>query len=148
MRTLAALLLLLPCACSGGNTPGAQASGPAGLYEGGRADRPDRLCLTGGGADLRFGLIVWGEGDSNCTARGVASLAGGRLTLRTAGDETCTIETITKDGRLFLPQALPDGCAYYCGERARLAGAQFEFRKGGDEAAAKAKDLVGDPVCR
>jgi hypothetical protein len=42
---------------------------------------------------------------------------------------------------------VPDGCAYYCGARARLTGARFAQVGTGREDAAKAKDLVGDPLC-
>jgi threonine dehydrogenase-like Zn-dependent dehydrogenase len=48
---------------------------------------------------------------------------------------------------IILPDALPEGCAYYCGARAAMTGATFEKVADTPEAALRATDLVGDPLC-
>lgn len=158
----AALTLLLLAGCGDGGETGAnQASGGggkggsqagggasatlAGIYESGSAERPDQLCIVErGGGEPQFGLIVWGSNDHSCMGSGQAVRQDERLLLKMAGDSTCEIEARIKSGIVTLPAAVTEGCAYYCGARARFA-ARTLMRTGDD--ASKAKDLVGDPLC-
>ncbi len=156
-RYFAALLLLAGCGPQDeGNKAAAPESVPAaetpagltGLYEGGNAGQPDQLCMIEDGeGPARFGLVVWGAENHSCLGAGEAIREGDRLRLTMAGDSTCRLEARIEGGKVILPAAVPDGCAYYCGPRARFA-ARTLTRRGADEAAArKATDLAGDPLC-
>jgi hypothetical protein len=63
------------------------------------------------------------------------------------GDEACAIDAAIEGDTIVLPNSVPAGCAYYCGARARLGGARLTQVGTGRDDAAKAKDLVGDPLC-
>ncbi|HEY0445847.1 MAG TPA: hypothetical protein VGD19_05270 [Allosphingosinicella sp.] len=165
-RLLIALVLLTGCSgdgegegegnqarsaapAAGGKSPagGGRLTSLTGLYEGGEVSPPNQLCVVEGGGEPRFGLVVWGSNLHSCSGSGTASRSGDRLRLRMTGDEACTIDAAISGTTIVLPSAVPDGCAYYCGERATMNGAQFTQK--GDTAAdaAKARDLVGDPLC-
>ena len=162
-RMLAACLLLAGCGGGGEEanqavptqpqTAQPKADGAAlatltGLYEGGRAARPNQLCITEGkGGANRFGLVVWGANDHSCSGSGTASRRGDSLRLTMLGDSSCTLEAPISGATVTLPAALPQGCAYYCGARASFARASFS-RAGSTEAdAKKATDIAGDPLC-
>jgi hypothetical protein len=158
----AAMLLIIALAgCSGGeggtNTSGsapprsgspAQTATLTGLYESGEGPRRNQMCvIEREGGRTSFGLVTWGEGDRNCSGSGLARREGNRLRLQMEGDETCVIEASLDGTRVTLPASLPQGCAYYCGPSAQLAGADFD-KTGGEEAdARRAVDLVGEPLC-
>ncbi|HMJ93080.1 MAG TPA: hypothetical protein VK472_03155 [Allosphingosinicella sp.] len=159
MRTyLLALLLLAGCGSQdqGADNQAGSETGPVfppsagltGLYEGGSAAQPDQLCMIDEDkAPARFGLVVWGANDHSCLGAGEAVREGDRLRLTMAGDSTCRIDARIEGDRIVLPADVPEGCAYYCGARARFA-ARTLTRKGADAAAArKATDLAGDPLC-
>ena len=120
-----------------------------GLYEGpSGAEQPNQLCIVDQGAgDARFGLVVWGEGERSCSGDGEAVRQGDVLRLDMAGDEECRIEGRLAGTRVTLPATLPEGCAYYCSAGARLAAATFDKVGGTAQDAARARDLVGDPLC-
>lgn len=119
-----------------------------GLYEGDGAPRANQLCIVeNAGETPRFGLVVWGANLHSCSGSGTAEREGDRLRLKMAGDETCTIDARISGAGIVLPDSVPDGCAYYCGAEARLTGARFDQVGTGRDDAAKAKDLVGDPLC-
>ena len=125
----------------GGGGPGAL----AGIYESGSAERRDQLCIVRQGeGEPRFGLIVWGSDDHSCMGSGEAVHQGERLLLKMAGDSACEIEARIAGGTVTLPAAVPEGCSYYCGARARFA--ERTLTRTGDDST-KAKDLVGDPLC-
>lgn len=166
MKILPVLLLALaacsPGADSGGNasiadsgsasTPAAQkagqSSGPlTGLYESGGDVPKDQMCIVEEGKSARFGLVVWGGGQHSCSGTGTVTRDGGKLRLAMAGDEACAIDATLADGTIVLPDSIPQGCAYYCGARASLAGASFARVAGGEAASRKATDLVGEPLC-
>lgn len=160
MRKLVlACLILAGCTGeeSGGNqAAGAGAPGPragrittlTGLYEGGQGDRKDQLCMVEGeGGSARFGLVVWGSEMHSCSGSGTAVREGDSLRLAMAGDEACTLTAAIAGAAITLPAAIPDGCAYYCGARATLQGASFTQAGATAGDAAKAKDLVGEPLC-
>ncbi len=165
MKRLAVIWVLLGAACSGepasdagagqGNSTtastsalAAQSTGLAGLYEGGSAPRRNQLCVTQDGDTLRFGLVVWGAGQNSCSGIGTATRDRDMLRLAMAGDEACRIDaTVGADGAIMLPARTPAGCAYYCGAGASLADVRLERAGGGAEAARRARDLVGEPLC-
>jgi hypothetical protein len=138
-----------------GDAPAAAASpAPAaiaaltGLYEGSRGGPTDQLCMVGKGPDeARFGLVVWGGNLHSCSGSGRAIRRGDRLILTMAGDSPCEVQARISGETIAFPETVPEGCAYYCGARARLAGAAFTRKGATSEDAMKAKDLVGDPLC-
>ena len=150
MRPQAALALLIALSgCSGSpdNASGG-ANDLVGLYEGGAGTRRNQLCLVERDGATRFGLIAWArQGDNSCTGKGRAARDGERLSLAMQGDENCVIEARIDGLTVTLPATLPQGCAYYCGPEARMAGARFDKAGEGGEAARRAVDLVGDPLC-
>lgn len=131
---------------------GGEGAGPApatlvGLYESGSGDQKNQLCMVDKGKGTQFGLIVWGSDLHSCSGAGSAIRSGDRLTLNMAGDSSCSIDATIADGTITLPDAVPEGCAYYCGARATMTGTRFT-RIGATAAdAARARDLAGDPLC-
>lgn len=125
-----------------------QTAGLTGLYESKAGDQSNQLCVIDrGSGDARFGLVVWGGNMHSCSGTGSAVREDEILRLTMAGDETCTIEAAIDGGVVTLPDTVGDGCAYYCGARARLAGATFTRTGTAAEDAMKAVDLVGEPLC-
>jgi hypothetical protein len=114
----------------------------AGVYPGtGR----DALCLTAvlGDAKLRADAIAYGQGDTNCSLRGTATIEGDRLIIEPMGDSECRIVASREAGSFVLPAQLPGACAYYCGPSATLANKRFTFNAD----APHPKDIAGDPIC-
>ena len=145
-------------AVSNGATPEEQARGAVkkavatagltGLYEGGAGPQRSQLCIIDKGTDnATFGINVWGGNMHSCSGSGGVVRAGDRLTLTMAGDSTCRIDATIREGIVSLPASVPDGCSYYCGARARFAGASFTRTGGSAEDAMRAKDLAGDSLC-
>lgn len=138
---------------------GAASRGPApvsasdsslvGLYEGGPATARDQICMVERDGETRFGLVLWGANGHSCSGSGAARREDqDRVILEMAGDSPCTVEGRLEAGRLRLAADQQEGCSYYCGARARLNGAEL-VRTGAAEAdAMRAKDLVGEPLCR
>ena len=119
-----------------------------GLYEGDGRDPRHQMCVVQGqGSEQRFGLIVWGGNLHSCSGSGVVTREGSRLRLAMAGDSACTIDATISGKTIKLPEAVPDGCAYYCGQRASLRGAELTQSGATEQAAKRAKDLVGEPLC-
>lgn len=146
-----------PAAVAAGQVPdaqaperdGASATSLAGLYEGGRADRPNQLCMIERAGKTQFGLVVWGGANLNsCSGAGEVERTGEALTLRMTGDSACTIEAVMESGRISFRMASGPGCGnYYCGHGARFDGAAFSRKGSGPGAAKKALDIAGDPLC-
>ena len=154
------LLLLAGCQDSGseaGNAAEASRSassaavataGLTGLFEGGAGSPRNQLCILDRGAgNAKFGLVVWGANQHSCSGSGSAVREGSRLSLAMAGDSTCVIEASIEGERVTLPAKLPEGCAYYCGARARMEGAAFTRTGSSAADAMRATDLVGEPLC-
>lgn len=158
-KLVIAMALLAGCSDGDGQPDGNQAAVPAGaaettdltrltgLYEGGAAATPNQMCVVERRRERRFGLVVWGGNLHSCSGTGIATRDGDTLRLAMAGDEACTIDAAIDGATVTLPDAIPEGCAYYCGARATLAGATFTQKGTTDEDAVKAKDLVGEPLC-
>ena len=130
MRALGLVLLLAACSPKPAEPPADRL-----LYAG---DGRDRLCVAG----QRGGLIAYGEGNANCSARGRIERSGNRLALIPDGDEDCRIEaTFSGDSLRFAVRSA--ACAYYCGPGADFAGKALT--KSGS--ASPAVDFAGDPLC-
>lgn len=130
------------------DSPPARLSSLIGLYEGGAGERRHQMCVVEGeGGEERFGLVVWGANLHSCSGSGSVSRTGDRLRLTMAGDAACTMEASISGNSVKLPATTPSGCAYYCGERAGLAGAELTQTGTSEADAMKAKDLVGEALC-
>lgn len=135
-----------PAAGTAGAPP--RTAGLTGLYESGSGRSRNQLCIIQrGGGEARFGLVVWGSNMHSCSGSGSVERNGNRLRFSMAGDSSCTLEAAVEGGRVTLPSSIPEGCSYYCGAQARLAGASFNRTGSTASDAMKARDLVGDSLC-
>ena len=165
-KLLIPLLLLAACSQQQGGGGGGNQSAPAarqaeqaaarpatlgtliGLYEGGPGNTRNQMCVVKGkSGEARFGLVVWGSNLHSCSGAGTLDRNGGKLRLAMAGDSACTFEATISGRTITLPEQIPQGCAYYCGARASLGGAELTQTGTSEADAMKAKDLVGDPLC-
>jgi hypothetical protein len=126
---------------------GVSSTSVTGLFEGPEGQTRNQLCMVEGEGSARFGMVVWGGNLHSCSGTGTATRSDDTLTLAMAGDSTCSIEAKVEGDTITLPATLPEGCAYYCGARARMNDASFTRTGATREDALKAKDLVGDPLC-
>src|SRR5688572_16057158 len=140
-KLLLALVLLASCSSGGGaganhseeprkTAPerGTRATVPeslVGLFEGGQSGAVNQLCIVERGGESRFGLLLWGDNDHSCSGSGTVERESGRIYLAMAGDSPCRMEARFEGGQLRLADEQPAGCAYYCGARARMAGARL-----------------------
>ena len=105
------------------------------------ANQRDGLCITGGDVQ-RAGLILYGDGQANCSARGALVADGEAFALIPQGEATGTCRfRIERSGDGFLLAGSNGDCAYYCGPGATIR--RTEFRP----AETKTTDLAGDPLC-
>jgi hypothetical protein len=118
-----------------------------GLYESGAGKQVNQLCVLEKAGTAQFGLVVWGGNLHSCSGAGRIERSGDKLSLTMAGDSACTVQATIRGGTVTLASAVPAGCSYYCGARARLDGATFTRRGSTSADARKAKDLAGDPLC-
>ena len=102
----------------------------------------DRLCIAGESGNYRAGVIVFGEGDVNCSASGRIEAQGGQFAGVPRGEGDCRIPLTFEGGKVRIGE-VPTACSYYCGPRASMAGKSFS-QVGASEAVA---DLAGDPLC-
>ena len=130
MRTIALVLVLAAC-----SPEAAEAPSESLLYAG---EGRDRLCISG----QRGGLIVYGDGNANCSARGRVERSADRLVLLPDGDSDCRIEGKLDGDRLALGKRAA-ACDYYCGPGADYAGKGFSR----STRASPAVDFAGDPLC-
>lgn len=130
MRILPLAFLLAACSPEAAKPPAERL-----LYAG---EGRDRLCVSGG----RGGLIVYGEEDANCSARGRIERSAGRLVLIPDSDSDCRIEAKLDGERIGLG-ARSAACAYYCGPGADYAGKGLAR----NDSASPAVDFAGDPLC-
>ena len=130
MRILSLVLLLAACSPEVAEPPTGRM-----LYA---SDGRDRLCVSG----ERGGLIIFGDGDANCSARGRIERSANRLVLIPDGDSDCRIEAKVDGDRLSFGPRSAD-CAYYCGPGADYAGKGLSR----NDSASPAVDFAGDPLC-
>ncbi len=100
------------------------------------------LCIAGEAGARRAGVIVYGEGDLNCSASGRIEATGGALALVPSGDAECRI-ALDVAGETVTIGAVPAACAYYCAPGARLEGQAFTR----SAKALPVTDFAGDPLC-
>jgi hypothetical protein len=124
-----------------------QTANLTGLYETGAAPRRSQMCMIERGGSARFGLVLWGAGNDSCSGDGTAVRQGDVLRLTMAGDSPCTIDARIEGTRVVFPASAPAGCAYYCGQGARLASVTLDKTGGGEPDALRAEDLAGDRLC-
>ena len=117
-----------------------------GLYESAGA-APSQLCITEQGRAARFGLVTRQNGRPGCSGAGTATRNGATLRLVMNGESACAIEARLDGARVTFPAGLPRGCAYYCAPGAGAGGTAFAKTGGTREDAARARDIVGDPLC-
>ena len=131
---------------SGASAKAVQTATPVGLFESDSPVGTSQICFERAGADYRFGLTLRGTDNLSCSGSGRAALAGDTITLTMEGDEPCVLQARQIGTRLDIVTPAPESCAYYCAPGLSLAG-RFE-KVGGEPAdAARARDLVGDPLC-
>ena len=133
--TLPCFLLL--AACSQGQEPAPSIA--TGNFA---AEGRDRLCIAGEAGKYRAGVIVFGEGDVNCSASGRIEAQGGQFALIPRGEGDCRIPLSIEDDKVRIGE-MPAACSYYCGPGATMAGTIFS-KGGASEAVA---DLAGEPLC-
>ena len=156
----AAVLLLIPlvAACGSGDrneTAARDSREPVqladltGLYEArGGGEQSARMCMVSAqSGETSFGIVTETPGGASCGGAGKAVREGDVLRLTMGGDEACVIEAQIAGTQVTLPSSLAEGCAYYCGPGATLAGTVFEKIGGTAEDAMRALDLAGDPLC-
>lgn len=151
MRTVILLPLLL-VACSdpveNGVAPVPGTSPLIGLYErAGVPHRPSQICITGEGAETRFGLNSSYEGPQSCTAKGRVTRAGSVLTFLIEGDPACSLKARLTPTGLALDKPQGAECDYYCARDTELEPGLFEKMGNSRVEARKAVDLVGEPLC-
>jgi len=164
MRYAWLLVALFLAACAAedraANGTAERAPGLTGLYSGsnGGGKKPaangDRLCLRGEAVNpegARFAFVTLGEaierGRAACSGLGKARRVDDTLAVTMTGDGDCSFSARIVDERILFPAEVPEGCSYYCSEAASLAGQEFALSEAGEEAARRAVDLVGDPLC-
>jgi hypothetical protein len=103
--------------------------------------------ISEGSGAASFGIVTEAPNGGSCGGAGEAVREGNVLRLAMAGDEECAIEAQIEGTQVTLPASLPEGCAYYCGPGATLAGIAFEKTGGTVEDAMRTTDLAGDPLC-
>ncbi|MCL6699661.1 hypothetical protein LZ496_12820 [Sphingomonas sp. NSE70-1] len=136
MRSILPWFMLL-AACSQGQEPAPSIA--TGTFAG---EGRDRLCIAGEPGNYRGGLIVYADGDVNCSAGGKIDAANGAIALVPRGEGDCRIP-LAIDGNAVRIGDVPAACSYYCGPGAAMAGKTFNRSDAGGQVA----DLAGDPLC-
>jgi len=102
----------------------------------------DALCVGGGDAGLKAGLIAYGEGNGNCSLSGPAVRNRDLLVITPQGDQHCRVE-VRIDGQGAVVGPRIPACAYYCGPGADYAGRVLRRSASGGPVT----DLAGDLLC-
>lgn len=155
-----AILLLIPLLAGCGRSDGDETAGResrepvqtavlTGLYEAaGKGEQRAQMCMISDPTGVvSFGIATEEPDGDSCGAAGEAVRQADLLRLTMGGDEECVIEARIAGTQVTLPPSVPEGCAYYCGPGASLAGTVFEKTGGTAEDAMRALDLAGDPLC-
>jgi hypothetical protein len=118
-----------------------------GLYVSGDRRAQSRLCIIQRRRSADFGLVIRGPGASSCSGSGKVRRIGRRLRFTMAGESRCTLNATIDHLSIVMPATAPRGCAYYCGSPARLTNVRLTRNGSTKDAAMRAKDLVGEPLC-
>ena len=155
-----AILLLLPllvgCGTGDGNQATMQDSAErvqtaelTGLYvarDGG--EQRARMCMISDASGAAsFAIVTEAPGSGSCGGAGEAAREANLLRLTMGGDEQCVIEAAIAGTQVTFPSNVAEGCAYYCGAGATLAGTALEKTGGTEDDALRAMDPAGDPLC-
>ena len=138
MRILILAFALTAAACAR-EEPAAQGLAVGSFTSGDR----DALCIAGPAGSQRAGFIVYGAGNSNCSASGKIEQAEGRWTLVPDGESACRIPLTPRGGTVTFGAA-PEACAYYCAPGASFDGKDFTQV---ESTSTPPKDFAGDPLC-
>ena len=133
---LAAALLLSSCAKEEPAPPGI----PAGTFAAG--DR-DGLCISGLAGAQRAGFVVYGQGDTNCSASGRLEGSDANWSLVPEGEGDCNIPLTIEGSTIALGRAAPS-CAYYCAPGVTFEGKSFQRIEWNSR---QVTDLAGDLLC-
>ncbi|MDB5698928.1 MAG: hypothetical protein JWN69_1732 [Alphaproteobacteria bacterium] len=136
-----------PREAPGAHRPTGRLKGLTGLYQSGDPRSPSRLCIVEHRRTAEFGLVIRGPGAASCSGSGSVRRIGRQLRFTMAGDSRCTLNATIDRMSIVMPATAPPGCAYYCGSPARLTGVRLAQNGGTSQAAMRAKDLVGEPLC-
>ncbi|MDP4538491.1 hypothetical protein Q9K01_02495 [Qipengyuania sp. DY56-A-20] len=156
LRITAPLLILLLAACGGKEAVDPVGTAElTGLYLGdGEGKQQDRICMVKAPSGaVRFGIVTLELDRAACSGigrieQGRVEQSGAELRLVMAGEEDCVVPASVSGTRVTLAASVPEGCSYYCGPGAMLAGKSFEKTQDSLEGAMSADDLVGNPLCR
>ncbi|WP_332811120.1 hypothetical protein [Sphingomonas sp.] len=118
-----------------------------GLYESGDRRSPSQLCIIQRRRSADFGLVIRGPGTASCAGSGTVRRIGRRLRFTMAGESRCTLNATIDHLSIVMPASAPRGCAYYCGSPARPTNVRLTRNGGTKDAALRAKDPVGEPLC-
>ena len=131
-----AVLLLSSCAKEEPGPPGI----PAGTFAAGERDG---LCISGLAGAQRAGFVVYGPGDTNCSASGRLQGSDANWTLVPEGEGECNIPLRIQGGTIALGRAAPS-CAYYCAPGVTFEGKSFQRVEWNSR---QVTDLAGDLLC-
>lgn len=137
MRWLLILCILAAAACS---KVAPEQGLSSGIYKSGALDA---LCVAKAEGGERGGLIVYGEGETNCSLSGRIEASGGGYVLVPAGEGGCRIGLAETGGSISIG-SVPGACSYYCAPGASLSGKRFKRVAAQGR---KVVDLAGDPLC-
>jgi len=125
-------------AIAAGILPDPEKTAFAGQYETRSDLGTDKFCAVKNGTnsyDVGF-LAVFGP-QSECEAKGQATVEGEAVKIRLSGAGLCNF-TARYDGiELRFPGVVEEGCALYCSERASVSGTHYFMVESGDSAARK-----------
>lgn len=160
---LAAALVLLLSACSGGTVP-QNAAQPqdlesaaiarglvrdpgdteiVGLY----ARDTDRVCIAKAGTTYRIGAYVDYGDRITCSGTGTVTRAGEVLHVAIGPQGACSFDARFDGDTLRFPGALPQACAQLCARRASLAGLTVVRMSESSAEAAAMRDAAGRRLC-
>ena len=131
-----ATLLLSSCSKEEPAPPGI----PAGTFAAGERDG---LCISGLAGAQRAGFVLYGPGDTNCSASGRLEGSDGNWTLVPDGEGDCNIPLKVEAGIIALGRVAPS-CAYYCAPGVTFEGKSFQRVEWNSRQVA---DLAGDLLC-
>ena len=137
---LAFALTATACAQEKTSAPGLPDEMPPGIFA---ARERDGLCVKGLGGTQRAGFVVYGAGDTNCSASGKVEGAKGQWQLVPDGEGACRIPLALESGRVTLGRGTA-ACGYYCAPGVTFDGKTFTRI---ETTRAVPTDFAGEPLC-